>query len=404
MATVRKRTRRAPQSSANPRPARMVVKSMDLASLVPYERNPRKRPKEAVAAVAASLKKFGWQQPIVVDTKNVISVGHTRHAAALSLGWTTAPVVVIPDDQAAAYRLVDNRSGEFTVWDNDLLRAELDSLPSLDGFDLEAFNFDALLPARVGLTDPDDIPETPKNPVSRVGDIWTLGKHRLMCGDATKPEHVGRLLDGAEPDLMVTDPPYGVNYDATWRYKAGVSTKDGAFGKSVNDDQNNWQAAYVLFPGRIAYVWMSSLALPVAAGGLDACGFVRRSLIIWDKGHIVIGRGHYHWRHESCWYAVKKGAQANWNGDRKASTLWEIDNPRKSETGHSAQKPVECMQRAIHNHRGDVYDPFVGSGTTIIAGEREGRSVYAVEIEPAYVDVAVTRWEDFTGKKAVCKK
>ena len=188
---------------------------MDLASLVPYERNPRKRPKEAVAAVAASLKKFGWQQPIVVDSKNVISVGHTRHAAALSLGWTTAPVVVIPDDQAAAYRLVDNRSGEFTVWDNDLLRAELDSLPSLDGFDLEAFNFDALLPARVGLTDPDDIPEPPKNPVARTGDLWVLGKHRIVCGDSTNQETVERLLDGAKPDLMVTDPPYGVNYDAS---------------------------------------------------------------------------------------------------------------------------------------------------------------------------------------------
>ena len=145
---------------------------------------------------------------------------------------------------------------------------------------------------------------------------------------------------------------------------------------------------------------MSGLGLPVAASGLDACGFIRRSLIIWDKGHIVIGRGHYHWRHESCWYAVKKGAQANWKGDRKASTLWEIDNPRKSETGHSAQKPVECMQRAIHNHRGDVYDPFVGSGTTVIAGEQEGRSVYAIEIEPAYVDVSVKRWELFTGRKA----
>ena len=183
-----------------------------------------------------------------------------------------------------------------------------------------------------------------------------------MCGNATKPEHVERLLDGAEPDLMVTDPPYGVNYDATWRYKAGVSTKDGAFGKSVNDDTNDWQAAYVLFPGRIAYVWMSSLALPVAALGLEASGFKLRSLIIWDKGHIVIGRGHYNWRHETCWYAVKKGAQATWQGGNKASTLWEIDNPRKSETGHSAQKPVECMKRAIHNHKGDVYDPFVGCG------------------------------------------
>ena len=225
-----------------------------------------------------------------------------------------------------------------------------------------------------------------------------------MCGDATKPEHVERLLDGAEPAMMVTDPPYGVNYDSSWRYKAGISTKDGAFGKSVNDDENDWQAAYALFPGSIAYVWMSSLDLPVPARGLDACGFIRRSLIIWDKGHIVISRGHYHWRHETCWYAVKKGAKAHWKGGRKASTLWEIDNPRKSETGHSAQKPVECMQRAVHNHQGDVYDPFVGSGTTVIAGEQEGRTVYALEIEPAYVDVTVQRWEEFTGQKALRQK
>ena len=151
----------------------------------------------------------------------------------------------------------------------------------------------------------------PKNPVSRVGDIWTLGKHRIVCGDSTDQKTVERLLDGVEPDLMVTDPPYGVQYDSSWRYKAGISSKDGAFGKSANDDQNDWQAAYALFPGSIAYVWMSGLGLPVAASGLDACGFIRRSLIIWDKGHIVIGRGHYNWRHESCWYAVKKGAQPN---------------------------------------------------------------------------------------------
>ena len=227
-----------------------------------------------------------------------------------------------------------------------------------------------------------------------------LGTHRVLCGDSTDPETVERLLDGAAPDLMVTDPPYGVQYDATWRYKAGVSSKDGAFGKSANDDENDWQAAYALFPGRIVYVWMSSLALPAAARGLDACGFVRRSLIIWDKGRIVISRGHYHWRHETCWYAVRKGAQASWKGDRKASTIWEIDKPRKSETGHSAQKPVECMQRAIHNHKGDVYDPFIGSGTTVIAAEQEHRRRYALEIDPAYVDVSVKRWEDFTGRKA----
>ena len=307
-------------------------------------------------------------------------------------------MVTIPARQARAFRVIDNRTSELTSWDHDLLP---DELAGLD--DLDIFSFDDVLPLAVtaGKTDPDDIPETPKKPITRKGDLWVLGTHRIVCGDSTDPKTVEeRLLDGAEPDLMVTDPPYGVNYDATWRYKAGVSTKDGAFGKSVNDDTSDWQDAYALFPGRIAYVWMSSLALPVTASGLAACGFIPRSLIIWDKGHIVIGRGHYHWRHESCWYAVKKGAQANWTGDRKASTLWEIDNPLKSETGHSAQKPVECMQRDIHNHRGDVYDPFIGSGTTIIAGEQEGRSVYAVEIEPAYVDVSVIRWEEFTGQKA----
>ena len=333
----------------------------------------------------------------MADPKGVIVAGETRYKAAVSLGWKTAPVVTIPARQARAFRVIDNRTSELTSLDTDLLP---DALAGLN--DLDIFSFDDVLPlaATAGKTDPDDIPETPNNPVSRVGDIWTLGKHRLMCGDATQPEHVERLLDGSEPDLMVTDPPYGVNYDATWRYKAGVSTKDGAFGKSTNDDRCDWTDAYVLFPGRIAYVWMGSLNLPTAAVGLAACGLVTRSLIIWDKGHIVIGRGHYHWRHEACWYSVKKGAQANWTGDRKASTLWEIDNPRKSETGYSAQKPVECMQRAIHNHKGDVYDPFVGSGTTIIAGEQEGRIVYAVEIEPAYVDVTVKRWEDFTGQKA----
>ena len=207
----------------------------------------------------------------------------------------TLPRIAVEDERAVA----GGRAcpSELTSWDTDLLP---DALAGLS--DLDIFSFDDVLPLAVtsGKTDPDDIPETPKNPVTRNGDLWVLGTHRVLCGDSTDPETVERLLDGAAPDLMVTDPPYGVNYDASWRYKAGVNTKDGAFGKSANDDQSDWQAAYALFSGAIAYVWMSSLGLPVAARGLDACGFVRRSLIIWDKGHIVIGRGHYHWRHESC--------------------------------------------------------------------------------------------------------
>ena len=272
----------------------------------------------------------------------------TRYKAALSLGLTAAPVVTIPARQARAFRVIDNRTSEMTSWDHDLLPH---ALAGLD--DLDVLSFDDILPpaATAGKTDPDDIPETPKNPVTRKGDIWVLGTHRIVCGDSTDQKTVERRLDGAKPDLMVTDPPYGVNYDASWRDGLGYAA-GRARGASTNDDRCDWTDAYALFPGSIAYAWMSSLALPVAARGLDACGFVPRSLIIWDKGHIVIGRGHYHWRHETCWYAVKKGAQAHWAGDRKASTLWEINNPRKSETGHSAQKPVECMQRAIHNHQG----------------------------------------------------
>ena len=263
------------------------------------------RPTSAVAAVAASLKRFGWQQAIVADPKGVIVAGETRYKAAVLIGLTAAPEVTIPARQARAFRVIDNRTSERTSWDTDLLA---DALAGLD--DLDIFSFDDVLPLAVtaGKTDPDDIPETPKNPVSRVGDIWTLGQHRLMCGDATKPEHVERLLDGAEPDLMVTDPPYGVNYDATWRYTTGISTKGIATGKSTNDDNPDWQAAYSLFSGAIAYVWMGSLTLPVAALGLETSGFKLRSLIIWDKGHIVISRGHYHWRHEACWYAVRNGA------------------------------------------------------------------------------------------------
>ena len=197
MGTVRRPAGRTRASSTNQARPRMVVKMMDLDVLIPYGRNPRKRPAAAVDAVAASLKQFGWQQAIVVDSQNVIVAGHTRHAAALQLGLTTAPVVVIPDDQAAAYRLVDNRSGEFTAWDDELLRAELDALPSLDGLSLEVFDFEALLKPAQGFTGPDDVPDPPAKAISKRGDVWTLGGHRLMCGDATDAGDVGRLLDGA---------------------------------------------------------------------------------------------------------------------------------------------------------------------------------------------------------------
>ena len=385
-----------PSSKPKPTPSDLPVTVVALAELTPYPKNPRHITPAAVNAVAESLAAFGWQQPIVIDPKKVIVAGHTRHQAALQLGWTHAPTVTIPAKHAAAYRLADNRSGEFSTWDLDMLPGELAALPTGQLEALPALDFDAIARQPVdGQTDPDDIPEAPK-PRTKLGDMWTLDNHRLMCGDSTDAACVHNLLDGATPALMVTDPPYGVDYDPTWReFSPGQ-----AIGKVTNDDRADWREAYALAPGPVAYVWMASLTLPVAADGLDACGFIRRALIIWDKGSIVFSRGHYHWRHETCWYAVKKGAQAHWCGDRKQTTVWDIDKPQKSETGHSTQKPVECMQRAIHNHQGDVYDPFVGSGTTIIAAEREKRRCYAMEIAPAYVDIAVARWEAFTGRTA----
>lgn len=228
--------------------------------------------------------------------------------------------------------------------------------------------------------------------------------HRIACGSSTDPVTVARVLAGAKPHLMVTDPPYGVEYDANWRERAGINTSGAATGKVLNDDNADWRDAWALFPGDVAYVWHAGLFAGVVVDSLTACGFQPRSQIIWAKSQMVMSRGDYHWQHEPCWYAVRKGKVGHYDGGRKQTTLWSIDKPQKSETGHSTQKPIECMKRPIENNSSPgqaVYEPFSGSGTTIIAGEMTGRSVYAIELNPAYVDVAVTRWQDFTGERAV---
>ena len=206
---------------------------------------------------------------------------------------------------------------------------------------------------------------------------------------------------------MVTDPPYGVEYDADWRNKAfrsdGSVIGDRAVGKVENDDKADWREAWALFPGEVAYVWHAGSMAHIVAESLLACDFNIRAQIIWSKSQFVIGRGDYHPHHEPCWYAVKKTGKGHWNGDRKQSTIWNIDKPKKSETGHSTQKPVECMRRPIVNNSSPgqaVYEPFCGSGTTLIACEMEGRACHAIELNPAYIDVIVKRWEDFTGEKA----
>lgn len=235
----------------------------------------------------------------------------------------------------------------------------------------------------------------------RRGDAWLLGNHRLVCGDATDPADVALALAGTVPHLMVADPPYGVSYDPGWRAKV-VGMGAFAVGTVLNDDRADWRAAWALFPGDVAYVWHSALHASAVEASLAAVGFRTRAQIIWDKGRLIISRGHYHWRHEPCWYAVRKGRTASWAGDRKQVTVWQFPH-RRSETGHGTQKPLEAMRRPILNHTvpGDrVYDPFVGSGTTIIAAEELGRICHAIELDPAYVDVAIRRWETHTGRVA----
>lgn len=391
----------------------MKIKSVPIDQVKPYERNPRNNA-GAIEKVASSLREFGWQQPIVVDKEFVVIAGHTRLAAAKSLGMDHVPVLVASDlspEQVKAFRITDNRVGEEAEWNFDLLKLELEEL-RLGEFDLSLIGFDTtelagIMLATEGESDPETVPDTPVVPVTMRGDVWVLGRHRLVCGDSTNADDVAAALDGAKPHLMVTDPPYGVEYDPSWRNR--VKRPDGsaygamATGKVLNDDVADWREAWVLFPGEVLYVWHGANLSRVVIESIEAAGFDLRAQIIWHKSHFVIGRGDYHGKHEPCWYAVRKGCNGHWNGDRKQTTVWEIDKPQKSETGHSTQKPIECMQRPIENNSkpGDaIYEPFSGSGTTIIAAEMTGRICHALELSPEYCDVAVRRWQDFTKQKA----
>jgi DNA modification methylase len=277
----------------------------------------------------------------------------------------------------------------------------------LIGFDeaeLEALLAGEVDPETASRESEDDVPELPETPISRPGDLWVLGKHRLLCGDATVATDVERLLGDVQPLLMVTDPPYGVEYDPGWRNKAGAAATKRT-GKVLNDDRADWREAWALFPGDVAYVWHGALHATTVADSLIASGFNIRSQIIWAKDRLVLSRGDYHWQHEPCLYAVKKTGKGHWAGDRKQTTLWQIANKdQDAETVHGTQKPVECMRRPILNNSSPgqaVYEPFMGSGTTLIAAETTGRVCFGIELNPAYVDVAVERWQQFTGKEAV---
>jgi DNA modification methylase len=392
----------------------LAVEYRAIRSLIPYAKNARPHSDAQVDEIAASIRSFGWTNPVLVDGQNGIIAGHGRVLAARKLGMTEVPVIELAgmsEAEKRAYIIADNKLALNAGWDLETLSLELTDLQNL-GFDVELTGFKgdelaSLLSAgTLGLTDPDDAPPLPPTPVSRVGDLWLLGRHRLLCGDSTCSDDVNRCLTGITPHLMVTDPPYGVNYTPEWRTKLANDPEGLATGTVMNDDRANWQEAWTLFPGDVAYVWHASLQTPDAAASLVNAGFALRSQIVWDKTRLVIGRGDYHWQHEPCWYAVRKGKTGHWSGDRKQTTVWSISH-LKSETGHGTQKPIECMKRPIENNSSPgqaIYEPFCGSGTTIIAAEMTGRICHAIDLDPSYVDVAVGRWQAFTGETAILEE
>lgn len=385
------------------------IKQVPIGRLVPYKNNPVKHSKKQIELLSRSIDEFGWTVPIIVDQKNTVIAGHARLLAAEHVGMKTVPVIVISDltkDQVRAYRIADNRLAQLAPWLDDMLAVEFKALDEA-GFDLDLTGFGIDVQTQF-LGQPavdDDVREPPKHPKTKPGDLYLLGDHRLLCGDATNEKDVKRLLGKSTPHLMVTDPPYGVEYDADWRNKAlrknGKPNGGRAVGRVSNDQNADWREAWALFSGDVAYVWHAGVAAGTVAESLVVNGFELRVQIMWAKNNIVIGRGHYHWQHEPCWYVVR--GRSHWNGSRKQSTVWDIDKPIKSETGHSTQKPVECMARPMRNNskKGDiVYDPFMGSGTSIVAAETNDRISYGLEIDPGYCDVAVARWEQLTGRKA----
>src|SRR3954471_1166989 len=388
---------------------RLRLEFWRIERLLPSPRNARTHSEAQIAEIAGSIRAFGFTNPILVGDGGDVIAGHGRLGAARLLGLSEVPVVPLrglSEVQRRQLMLADNRIALNAGWDVEMLNLELKELSVL-GADLAALGFTAqelaaaLNPSGEGLTDENEIPALAETAVTMAGDIWCLGAHRVACGDSTDAGIVNALLGAVVPGLMVTDPPYGVEYDPEWRNQRGLSNSSRT-GKVHNDERADWSAAWALFPGTIAYVWHGALRCVPAAESLLREGFTIRAQIIWAKERLVIGRGDYHWQHEPCWYAVR--TKGNWTGDRKQTTLWTISSGgQDTETVHGTQKPVECMRRPMLNNSSPgqaIYEPFLGSGTTLIAAETTSRICFAIELDPLYVDVGIRRWQAFTGEQA----
>jgi DNA modification methylase len=393
----------------------MNVTLRPLERIIPYSRNARKIPPQAVDKVAASIKEFGWRVPIVVDTDGVIICGHTRLLAAYKLGLKEAPVHVadnLTPAQVRAYRLMDNRSHDETSFDEGLLGLELLDLKGM-GVDIDLTGFDlhevdellARADGSAGLTDPDAVPEVPKTPVSRPGDIWVMRNHRAMCSDATLMSSFERVLAGGEADMVFCDPPFNVDY------RGGPNEQGRSRGRMVNDNLGLGFEQFLYGACRnmlevtrgALYICMSSSEIDTLKRAFTGAGGHWSTFVIWAKHTFTLGRADYQRQYEPILYGWKEGSKHFWCGARDQGDIWFVNKPVSNDL-HPTQKPVELIERAIQNSsqsRDTILDTFGGAGSTIIACEKTGRQARLIELDPKYADTAVRRWQDFTDVEAV---
>ena len=391
----------------------MKIEQRLVTNLIPYINNSRKHSDEQVAQIAASIKEFGWTNPILIDGDNGLIAGHGRLLAARKLGMDKVPVIELAhlsEIQKKALIIADNKLALNSDWDNELLTIELKDLIDQD-FDVTLLGFDSteidalinVIDGTDGLTDEDAVPEVPEIPKTVLGDVYILGNHKLMCGDSTSIDAVEKLMDGNKADMVFTDPPYGVDYD-------GGHATEKRRTKLDNDDKTLMYSgalpvAYMVSKeGAALYLWFADRFAKDVLEALENCNYKIRTWIIWNKNLAQFGAigAQYKPKHEPCIYAFKKGHAPYWNGPNNEVTVWDVKRHSKNEF-HPTQKPVELPERAMENNSkaGDiVLDLFGGSGSTMIAAEKAGRKACLMELDPKYCDVIVKRWEEFTGKKA----
>lgn len=399
---------------ASPPAGALAIEYRPLDALIPYARNSRTHSEAQVAQIAASIREFGWTNPVLVDEQQTIIAGHGRVLAAQKLGLDSVPTIALTgltEAQRRAYVIADNRLALNAGWDEEMLALELQELAE-EGFDTDLLGFDPdeldamLSPTQGtdGLTDEDAVPEAPVEPVTKPGDVWVMGKHRLMCGDSTSVTDIDRLMGGVLADVWLTDPPYNVAYEGGTKEKLKIKNDnmaDDQFRQFLRDAYTAADTA--MKPGAVFYIWHADSEGYNFRGAARDAGWTVRQCLIWKKSSLVLGRQDYQWRHESCLYGWKDGASHLWAADRKQTTVLEFDKPSRNGE-HPTMKPVALFEyQMLNNTKGGdvVLDSFGGSGTTLIAAEKNGRVASVMELDPIYCDVIVKRWQDFTGKQAM---